>query len=143
MDAVGAHRERHVDPVVHEEERARPRGRGPELLGDLEELPAGQVLLAELDGGEPGVERRGHDRDELPSLRRVAVGHEDEGRNRRHARADRIEMPYASNAGSLVTIFIPSRRAWAISRRSKGSVWWWGRAATSSACSTVIGRGRK
>ena len=74
MDAVGAHRERHVDPVVHEEERARPRGRGPELLGDLEELPAGQVLLAELDGGEPGVERRGHDRDELPSLRRVAVG---------------------------------------------------------------------
>src|SRR5262249_17518926 len=48
--------------------------------------------------------------------------------------------PYGSKATSALMIGTPSVSAWAMMRRSKGSLWWYGRLTCRSPYSTVRGK---
>ena len=84
MHAVGADGQRHVDPIVDEEERPPARGCGPKALGEREEGTSAEVLLAELHGREPRLERRLDDRHEVATAGPRPVGHEDESGDGTH-----------------------------------------------------------
>ena len=80
VDAVCADRDRDVDPIVHQEEGARPRRQRAQALGQDEQRAAGEVLVAQLHRGQTGVERARDDVDEVAPSGGVAIGDEDERR---------------------------------------------------------------
>jgi hypothetical protein len=82
LDAVGAHRQRDVHAVVHDEKGAGGPGQVPEAATEEGEVGRPQVLLPRLDGGEPGREALADDGDELQAPGQGAVGDATEGRCR-------------------------------------------------------------
>jgi hypothetical protein len=83
MHAVGSDRERDVEPVVHEERRAaRRRGRA-QPLGERQQRPPGEILLAELHRRQARVERAGDDVHQIAIAHGVAIGHQDQRRDQR------------------------------------------------------------
>ena len=58
VDAVGARREGHVRPVVHDEQRAVPIGGIPEHRGVAEQVAGLGVLVAELHDVDAGRKNR-------------------------------------------------------------------------------------
>ena len=76
LDAVRADGERHVHAVVDDQNR---RGsEGPDPAAQRGELSDAEVLLAHLNGEQPGGHTRGDDLDEIAAARLATIGDEAE-----------------------------------------------------------------
>ena len=71
-------REGHVHPIVDREKASSRRDSGEDAPAELGEVVGAEILLADLDGGEPRRHARGHHLDQVAAPRLPAVGDEDE-----------------------------------------------------------------
>lgn len=74
LHGVGADGQSDVDPIVHDQLGAVLARRAPDLAAERRQVSGAEVLLANLNGRQPGRQAFPHHRDQISPARLRAVG---------------------------------------------------------------------